>query len=171
MSAFKLFAECHADNLLAKTLFPDFANLVSHKDGTELAKDMETFPEDRIIGVVDNDKEMPRYFWSFALVEENVEGAIQWKKHTTREHHIFVLSPAFERWTYHVALLAAVKPVDFGLPESIKTRRELKTWKKKHLGVTIEKDEQVCTFVKTLCEQDIEPIRSIQRWFKTITKQ
>lgn len=162
MSEFKIFPECYADTLLTEILFPDLKRFVSHKYGTEVARDMELLPTEKIIGVVDKDKQMHSYFLSFQVVEacEN----LHWWKHPERPHHIIVLEKDIERWLYHAA--STVKPNDFGLPPTISDRPTLKKFKKMH---TTKLTPQFCDFVEAICKQDTKSITTIKTWMRTIT--
>jgi hypothetical protein len=170
MRDFKIFPECYADTLLIETLFPHLAGYVSHKDGTEVAKDMEKFPAEIVIGVVDNDKRMPSYFKSFQIVEDSIYAQLQWKKHPERDHHIIVLSKhskGIELWLYHAAF--EINPAEFGLPSSLEDKRMFRQFRKRTKSLSIKSDIELCAFIQAICEQETEPINLIKTWIKTIT--
>jgi hypothetical protein len=165
MSEFKIFPECYADTLLVEKLFLDLKRSISHKYGTEVARDMELFPTEKIIGLVDKDKKMHTYFLGFQVIETHANEHLHWWKHPEHEHHIIILEKDIKRWLYHAA--STVKPVEFGLPAALSDRPTLKQFKKAH---TTKLTPQFCNFVEAVCKQDTELILTVKRWMQVITQ-
>lgn len=166
ISELKIFPECYADTLLTETLFPDLKPFVSHKEGSDTARDIEQFPHELVVGIVDKDKKMPSYFRGFQVVSENASLCLHWWKHPEREHHIIILEPAIEKWLYNAVLGSSVRPEEFSLPENLASSAVIKQFKKKH---SRRRSPEFCNFLEAVCKQDTEPITTIKSWMKTIT--
>ena len=91
----RIMPECYADSLLIKSIGYQGAN---HQHGIgEVARLMiKNYTNKKVIGIVDNDKTMPRYFDGFKEIKRG-EGLIV-KRKTGTKHYLIIVCKDFEDW-------------------------------------------------------------------------
>ncbi|MCB0520761.1 MAG: hypothetical protein H6577_21735 [Lewinellaceae bacterium] len=112
--AVQIFPECDGDTALIEVL--GFKNpnhqlsisRVLHALSTSKSKAL-------LIGVIDNDKRKPTGFQEFTITQNEQDYAIC--KHKDRDHYLFVINPALEKFLFKAAEQTNVDPAKFGFSD------------------------------------------------------
>ena len=117
----RFIPECHADTTLVRFLTGGFPN-IDHEPGiSSVAKNFESVRDKtyKLVGIVDDDKQTPKYLDDFKLVKKS--DGVMLKKKQGKEHYLIVISPALEKFLMENCNAVGKTMKDFKLPDDLRS--------------------------------------------------
>ena len=120
----QILPECYGDTTLIEVL--EYKN-PSHKPNISSvlsALSEKNKAKQTLIGIIDNDKRKPKQYNEY--VKERETKNLIFKKHKERNHYLFVLKPALEKFLLNAAEQSGVDPEKYGFKDLIALKRVTK---------------------------------------------
>ena len=116
-----ILTECFVDTLLVKTLLPPKKRYNHQKSCNNVLKTMhEEFANKAALGIIDDDKLIPKKFEHFILLKKHNEQLAIYK-HNVNPHYIIKLNKAVEDFILKNAEKCNIALSDYNLPSDLKS--------------------------------------------------
>ena len=125
----------------------------------EVAKLMRKSPRKLLVGIVDNDKNLPPYFVEFQIIEE--KGDLLFKKHKEFNHYLIFVTPDCENWLFEMADSLGIDQKKYGF-------KDVKALKRVTKRMAVVNDPKVKNFLNTLKQKKGSPFHNIRKWIESI---
>ncbi len=159
IDANRVLPECFIDTLLVRFAIDDKPR---HMDGIgEVAKLMRNSPRKLLVGVVDNDKNLPPYFKDFEIIER--KAGLLFKKHNSFKHYLIFVDPDCENWLFETANSLGVNTKQYGF-------KDVKSLKRATKRMAVVDNPKVKDFLNTLKQKKGSPIKTMRRWIEDVFK-
>jgi hypothetical protein len=158
--AANILTECYVDTLLAEVAAPP-AKGYNHQHscnkvlGTMKAKLANEFA----IGIIDDDKIVPKDFENFDKIKEH-GNALALYKHKTQPHYVIKVIPASEQFILNAAQQCNVSPTDYNLPVELKKMLEITKHK------TVKDSADVKNLLVAIKQNNAESFCKLAQWIE-----
>lgn len=155
-----ILPECDGDTALIEVL--GYKNPLHQLSISSVLKKLSENPASRImVGVIDNDKVKPKRYDEYVLTKPEDDHFIV-KKHRERNHYLFVIKPALEKFLFKAAEQANVDPAKFGFSDIERLKKICK-----NRGVRTNNDFK--QFVNTIKQRKEDScVKALKNWLYEI---
>lgn len=155
-----LCPECFADTLLAEMVGFWRPN---HKNGIgEVFNEMRQnrWKSQVFLGIIDDDSRKPGDF-KFFEIQKSSDGLVHFRHKTNHNHHLIVVSPAFERWVFDNAEAKGIDPARFKFDS-------IKKFGKAAKDKNVASNRDVKDFLNTLKQKNAPGLVTLKAWILEI---
>ena len=152
--------ECYADTTLTD-FFLRNKDLRMHQRGiAKVASIMENSGSKyfRMVGIIDDDKRMPRYFDKFFEIKRT--GNVILKKKLNSEEYLIVIQPELERFLINCSKKLDINLIDFNLPDNLEDLIDVTK------NVAISDNHNFKRLLKSL--KDSEDFKGLEQFFSEL---
>jgi len=113
-----IIPECFVDTTIAETLSFPKRGYKHIKGCHNVLLEINKKPNNTVLGIIDDDKFIPKGFESFELLKKHNENLAIYK-HKERHHYIVKISKAAEDFILKNAKMCGISMIDYHLPDNL----------------------------------------------------
>jgi hypothetical protein len=157
-----VITECYADTLLAETVAPPKKGYNHQHACSNVLKTMRTSLINQFaLGIIDDDKVVPKEFGEFELVKKH-NNSLTLYKHCNRPHYIIKISKAVKDFILNTAQQCGVSLANYNLPS------DLENLKKKTKHITSKNDPDLKWLFFELSRMATSDFCKLAQWIEQI---
>jgi hypothetical protein len=158
-----ILPECFIDTTLAETLSFPRRGYKHIKGCNKVLLEMNKKPNNALLGIIDDDKCVPKAFESFELKKQHSENLAIFK-HNGRHHYIVKISKAAEDFILKNAEKCGVSMADYGLPNNLPDLIKLTK------SITVKNDPNLKRLFSALKQNESSDFYKLAEWIELFKK-
>jgi hypothetical protein len=125
MNEFHILTECYIDTLLIEVVSPPQKGYNHKHNCTKVLETMKTkLQNNAALGVIDNDKSVPKDFEDFSLLKKHNE-QLSIYKHSNKPHYIIKITKAAEDFILKNAKKSNLELAEYDLPSDLEGLKKI----------------------------------------------